>query len=83
MIKKHFSAAKKLYILPDRMNQGTYTAKKHDSGWLVAWIFLDSDSNRFQSRIKKSANDFYQKNCKTLHSSVCEFFIFAGTSENL
>ncbi len=25
-----------------RLNQGPSAAKKHDSGWVIAWIFLDS-----------------------------------------
>jgi hypothetical protein len=46
----------------------TYAAKKHHIGG-VAWIFLDSGSNRFRSRIKKSAIDFYEKNLQnTVHS---------------
>jgi len=32
-----------------RLNQGTSAAKKHDSGWVLAWIFLDSGSNLFRS----------------------------------
>jgi hypothetical protein len=34
-----------------RLSQGTSAAKKHDSGWVLAWIFLDSGSNVFGSRI--------------------------------
>ena len=33
-----------------RLNRGTSAAKKRDSGWVLAWIFLDSGSNLFQSR---------------------------------
>jgi hypothetical protein len=33
------------------LNQGTSAAEKHDSGWVLAWIFLDSGSNIFRSRI--------------------------------
>ncbi len=34
-----------------RLNQGTSAAKKHDSGLVLAWIFLNSGSNIFRSRI--------------------------------
>ncbi len=33
------------------LNQGTSAAKKHDSGWVLAWIFLDSGRYLFRSRI--------------------------------
>jgi hypothetical protein len=34
-----------------RLNQCISVAKKHDSGWVLAWIFLDSGSNIFRLRI--------------------------------
>jgi hypothetical protein len=34
-----------------RLNLGPSAAKKHDSGWVIAWIFLDSGRNFFRSRI--------------------------------
>jgi hypothetical protein len=40
--KMHFSGLTTQYA--PRLNQGPSAAKKHDSGWVIAWIFLDSGS---------------------------------------
>jgi hypothetical protein len=47
--KTHFSVLTTQYA--PRLNQGISAAKKHDSGKVLAFIFLDSDSNIFRSRI--------------------------------
>jgi hypothetical protein len=47
--KTHFSGLTTQFA--SRLNQGPSAAKKHDSGWVIAWIFLDSGRNLFRSRI--------------------------------
>jgi hypothetical protein len=47
--KTHFSGLTTKYA--PRLKQGTFAAKKHDCGWVIAWIFLDSGSNIFRSRL--------------------------------
>ncbi len=47
--KTHFSGLTTQYA--PRLNLGPSAAKKHDSGWVIAWIFLDSGRNFFRSRI--------------------------------
>jgi hypothetical protein len=46
--KTHFSGLTTQY--DPRLNQGISAAKKHNSGWVLAWIFLDSGSNLILSR---------------------------------
>ncbi len=65
--KKRFSAAKQLSMLPDWIKV-LALQKKHDSGWVFAWIFLDNGRNRFRSRIEKFANDFIKKISKTQYT---------------
>jgi hypothetical protein len=47
--KTHFSGLTTQHA--PRLNLGPSAAKKHDSGWVIAWIFLDSGRNLFRSRI--------------------------------
>jgi hypothetical protein len=47
--KMHFSGLTTQYA--PRLNLGPSAAKKHHSGWVTAWIFLDSGRNLFRSRI--------------------------------
>jgi hypothetical protein len=46
--KTYFSGLTTQYA--PRLNQGPSAVKKHDSGWVIAWIFLDSGSDLFRSR---------------------------------
>jgi hypothetical protein len=47
--KTHFSGLTTQYA--PRLNLGPFAAKKHHSGWVIAWIFLDSGRNLLRSRI--------------------------------
>jgi hypothetical protein len=69
--KTHFSGLTTQYA--PRLNLGPSTAKKHYSGWVIAWIFFDSGRNFFRSRI--IYNNCNKKNTRnTVHSSFCGFF---------
>jgi hypothetical protein len=47
--KTHFSGLTTQYA--PRLNLGPSAAKKHYSGWVIAWIFLDCGRNLFRWRI--------------------------------
>jgi hypothetical protein len=71
--KTHFSGLTTQYV--PRLNLVPSAAKKHDSGWVIAWIFLDSGRNLFRSTIIN--NNCNKKIRETLYSTLlfADFFI--------
>jgi hypothetical protein len=70
--KTHFSGLTTQYA--PRLNLVPSAAKKHDSGWVIAWIFLDSGRNLFRSRIIN--NNCNKKIRETLYTLLfTDFFI--------
>ena len=45
-----------------RLNQGTYAAKKHDSGWDIAWIFHAVFLSIFVDFLQQNLHSYYH--CK-------------------
>jgi hypothetical protein len=69
--KTHFSGLTTQYA--PRLNLGPSAAKKHYSGWVIAWSFLDSGRKFFCSRIIN--NNCNKKIRETLYTLLFADFL--------